>query len=103
MGEMDGKNEPVRITLAPVRRRNKKIGNLEEVERIPKGAFICRIAMCEGDRPYCVPMICCYKGGRIYLHSAKEGKKLEVLKANNRVCFEVETGVEVVRKGKPCS
>ncbi len=103
MGGMYGGNEPRRIALTSVRRGDKEIGDLEEIERILKEAFICRIAMCEGDRPYCVPMIYCYEGGRIYLHSAKEGKKLEVLKANNRVCFEVETGVEVVRKGKPCS
>ncbi|MDK2383606.1 MAG: pyridoxamine 5'-phosphate oxidase family protein, partial [Candidatus Korarchaeota archaeon] len=84
-----------------MRRKDKEIRDLEEIEEILRRAFVCRIALCEDDRPYCVPMIYCYKEGAIYLHSAKEGKKLEVLKKNNRICFEVEMDVGLVTEGRP--
>ncbi len=92
-----------KIALIPVRRKDKEIRDLRETEEILRKALVCRIALCEGDRPYCVPMIYCYDRGVMYLHSAKEGKKLEVLRKNNRICFEVEVDVEVVTEGKPCS
>ncbi len=90
------------IALVPVRRRDKEIRDLWEIEKILRKAFVCRIALCEEDKPYCVPMVYCYEGGVIYLHSAKEGRKLDVLRRNNKVCFEVEMDVEVVTEGKPC-
>ncbi len=97
-GPVNGK-----IALIPVRRKDKEIRDLREIEEILGKALVCRIALCEGNRPYCVPMMYCYDRGVMYLHSAKEGKKLEVLRENNRICFEVEVDVEVVTEGKPCS
>ncbi len=104
MGETAGRSgKREGITLTPMRRRDKEIKDLGEIEEILRSALVCRIALCDGNRPYCVPMIYCYDRGVMYLHSAKEGKKLEVLGRNNRICFEVEMDVDVVREGKPCA
>ena len=43
-----------------------------------------------------------YAEGNLYLHSAGEGRKIEILARNNRVCFEAETGVELVRSERAC-
>jgi hypothetical protein len=43
-----------------------------------------------------------YSEDVIYFHSASEGRKIELLKANNRVCFEIENTTEIVRKDEPC-
>ena len=37
-----------------------------------------------------------YAEGNLYLHSAGEGRKIEILSRNSRVCFEAETGVELM-------
>jgi nitroimidazol reductase NimA-like FMN-containing flavoprotein (pyridoxamine 5'-phosphate oxidase superfamily) len=39
-----------------------------------------------------------YDGSCLYFHTAREGKKLDFIAANSRVCFEVERNVIVVPK-----
>ena len=40
-----------------------------------------------------------YRDGRLYFHCAPEGHKLDILRKNNRVCFEASTDIRV-RLGK---
>jgi nitroimidazol reductase NimA-like FMN-containing flavoprotein (pyridoxamine 5'-phosphate oxidase superfamily) len=42
-----------------------------------------------------------YKDGAIFVHSAKEGRKLDIIKRSNKVCFEVDT-YKIVKKELPC-
>ena len=86
-----------------MRRKDKEITDKREIEEILRKALVCRVAMCNGESPYCVPMNFCYMNGSLYLHSAKEGKKLEILRRNNRVCFEVDVDVSPITEGHPCS
>ena len=41
----------------------------------------------DGGYPYAVPMSYVYSGGRIYLHSAAEGHKIDALRRLDRVSF----------------
>jgi nitroimidazol reductase NimA-like FMN-containing flavoprotein (pyridoxamine 5'-phosphate oxidase superfamily) len=43
-----------------------------------------------------VPMSFGYDGRHLYFHTARSGRKIDCIEANNRVCFEVERGVELV-------
>lgn len=46
------------------------------------------LAMSDVDnRPYAVPISICRKGDTIYFHSAKEGKKIDILRKNPKVCL----------------
>ena len=63
--------------------------------------------MIDGDRPYVVPLHYGYtlENGvlTLYLHSAKEGRKLDVLQKNDRVAFVLETDVSPISGGDiPC-
>ena len=49
--------------------------------------------MSQDNRPYIVPVSFGYHENGIYFHSARSGKKIDMLSANNRVCFEFESGV----------
>lgn len=41
--------------------------------------------------------------GKIYFHTAKEGEKIEDIKRDNRVCFEVDMPIAFVKaKNQPC-
>jgi len=42
-----------------------------------------------------VPVSFGFDGEHIYFHTAREGRKLDFIQANPRVCFEVERNVEV--------
>lgn len=45
------------------------------------------ISMIDKDMPYCVPVSIAGNENAIYFHSAKEGKKVEILRANPKVCI----------------
>jgi nitroimidazol reductase NimA-like FMN-containing flavoprotein (pyridoxamine 5'-phosphate oxidase superfamily) len=85
-----------------MRRADKQITDPAELRRIVRAARVCRLAMCDGDRPYLVPLTFALDGDDLVFHSAREGRKLEVLRRNPAVCFEVEEGVEVAPGASAC-
>jgi nitroimidazol reductase NimA-like FMN-containing flavoprotein (pyridoxamine 5'-phosphate oxidase superfamily) len=58
--------------------------------------------MVDGDRPYLLPLSFALDGDDLVLHSARDGRKLEVLRRNPQVCFEVEDGVALVTAEEAC-
>jgi nitroimidazol reductase NimA-like FMN-containing flavoprotein (pyridoxamine 5'-phosphate oxidase superfamily) len=85
-----------------MRRKEKEIAEAAEIEAVIAEAPVCRLAMSDGGSPYVVPMSFGYAAGTFYFHSAAEGRKIAVLEKNNRVCIELETGVELKRAEKAC-
>lgn len=83
-------------------RSEKEIQDPGEIDAILQSAAVCRIAMCEGDRPYIVPVTFAVRNSRLYFHCAKSGKKIDMLKANASVCFEVDIPGELVRGQTAC-
>ena len=78
-----------------MRRRDKEIGSRQEIDAIIRSALVCRIALADGTEPYVVPVSFGYDGGALYIHTAKNGRKIEFFDANNRVCFEFEDNVSL--------
>jgi nitroimidazol reductase NimA-like FMN-containing flavoprotein (pyridoxamine 5'-phosphate oxidase superfamily) len=60
------------------------------METILRRAEVGRLALCERSEPYVVPLNFFYERGKIAFHCAWEGRKLDLLKANSRCCFEVD-------------
>jgi nitroimidazol reductase NimA-like FMN-containing flavoprotein (pyridoxamine 5'-phosphate oxidase superfamily) len=79
-----------------MRRTDKEIESREEIDEIIRGCDVCRIAMAMGDVPYIVPVAFGYDGESIYIHTAREGKKINYFNNNNSVCFEFERNKEWV-------
>ena len=53
--------------------------------------------------PMVKPLNFAYGDGYIYFHSAREGEKIEDIKRNNRVCFEVDLPIALVKSREtPC-
>ncbi len=73
-----------------MRRTEKEINDQTEIDSIIEHSQVCRLAMVDGDTPYLVPLCFGYRDGVLYFHSAKEGKKIDILRQNNSVCFEFE-------------
>jgi uncharacterized protein len=70
-----------------VRRADKEITDPAKLRRILKQAKYITLAMCRGDKPYLVSLNHAYAEERdcIYVHSAPEGKKLDILHENPNV------------------
>ncbi|MDP2089861.1 MAG: pyridoxamine 5'-phosphate oxidase family protein [Flavobacteriaceae bacterium] len=85
-----------------MRKLNQEINDPNIIEEILKTATICRIAMVDNGKPYIIPLNYGFNDGFIYIHSAPEGKKIEILKENNQVCFEIESTAATIKHEIPC-
>ena len=85
-----------------MRKQNQEIKDKAVIEEILAKSEICRIAMIENGRPYILPFNYGYRDFCIYIHSAPEGKKIELLKKNRNVCFEIEYKAELIKDEKAC-
>jgi uncharacterized protein len=73
-----------------MRRKDREITNIDEIEKIINQAKVCRIGLSLNDQPYVFPICFGYADNVLYLHSAKQGKKIDIIKQNNKVCFEID-------------
>jgi len=85
-----------------MRRKDKEITDKSKIETIIARATVCRLAMVDGNRPYVVPLCFGYQDDTLFFHSANTGKKLELLRGNNRVCFELDVDCKVISGDKAC-
>ena len=86
-----------------VRRKEKAVQEIEISEIIRK-CQVCRLALSQDDKPYIVPVSFGYDGSSLYFHSARAGKKIDILSVNNNVCFEFESEVTLLHdETSPCN
>lgn len=63
--------------------------NEQQINNLLTSQAIGRIACCDGRHPYIVPVTYSYDGHYIYGQST-EGQKLELMRQNPNVCFQVD-------------
>ncbi len=85
-----------------MRRKDKEITDPAEINDILKTAKTLRLAMADDGVPYIVPLNYGYYDNALYIHCAKEGRKLDILRKNPKVCFEIEAENEVVTGSRAC-
>ncbi|MGA1308192.1 MAG: pyridoxamine 5'-phosphate oxidase family protein [Candidatus Kapaibacteriota bacterium] len=68
--------------------------NEQQINNILTSQLIGRLACCEDKYPYIVPVTFAYDGNYIY-GQLVEGRKLELLRKNPNVCFEVDIANDI--------
>lgn len=68
--------------------------NDNQINNLLLAQVIGRLACVDGKQPYIVPVTYCYDGVYIY-GQTNEGKKLNMLRKNKEVCFEVDSMVNM--------
>jgi uncharacterized protein len=86
-----------------MRRADKEITDRIQINAIMEKTSCCRIALVDLNSPYIVPVNFTVSNNHLYFHSAKEGKKIDILRKNNQVCFEIDIEGEIVRGERACS
>ena len=86
-----------------MRRSDKQITDLTEIENLLRTAELCHLAMVDDGKPYVVPMNFGYTDGALYFHSAPEGRKIDILRKNPDVCFSIIGSNVLVKGEKACS
>ncbi len=84
-------------------RSDKEIKDSREIAAIMAKAAVCRIALVDNDYPYIVPVNFVVRNNYLYFHSSPQGKKIDIIRKNNRVCFEIDIDTEIVPGDVPCS
>lgn len=89
-----------------MRRKDRLVTDVQQIERILSGCDVCRIAMIDGGTPYIVPMNFGYTFQdsviTLYFHCAGEGRKIDVLKSNPSVCVEMDCGHHLITAETAC-
>ena len=88
-----------------MRRKEREITELGLIEEIIRKADVCRISLANDNIPYLVTMNFGYSGGiksYLYFHCASEGRKLDMIRKNNYVCFEMDTDHQIYTGEKGC-
>lgn len=85
-----------------MRRHDKEIRDPEVIREVLTNSRILRLGMIDNNEAYIVPVNYAYENGLIYIHSAPHGRKMEILRSNNIVSFEIEYSEEIITDEKPC-
>ena len=89
-----------------MRRIDKEISAIPEKIAIIEKCKICRLGLSENNNPYVIPLNYGYTYDKeeltLYFHSAKEGKKIEIINKNNNACFEIDCDGKLIKEEKPC-
>lgn len=89
-----------------MRKIDREVTCTQELLSIIERCETCRIGFSHNNIPYIVPMNYGYTYENdqliLYFHSGLSGKKLEMIKLNNEVCFQMDCSCELVPHEIPC-
>lgn len=84
-----------------MRRKDREITDYDQMLRIMAACDCCRLGFHDGESTYIVPLNfgMAQEDGQLvlYFHGASEGKKIDLIRAQPIVGFEMDTGHELVR------
>jgi hypothetical protein len=85
-----------------MRRTDKKVTDPQVIEEILSKSELCRLGLVDNGEAYIVPVNYGYKGNVIYIHSALEGRKIDILRKNSAVTFEITYSSKVIENDIAC-
>lgn len=88
-----------------MRRKDREISDKALIEAVILESDVCRVAFADNNMPYIVTMNFGYAGGEkpgLYFHCAPSGRKLEMMRKNSYVCFQMDTGHLLTTGAKGC-
>ena len=87
-------------------KRERQITDQAQILHILDAAKVLHLGLCVDNEPYVVPMNYGYamENGKLvlYLHSAVQGKKLDMIRTNPKVFFEMDCDLAPFEGEKPC-
>lgn len=89
-----------------MRRTDRQLTNHESLIDILTRADCCHLALVDGTRPYIVTMNFGYSWEGefpvLYIHGARQGRKIDILSSNPEVCFSMDLDHQLVTGEKAC-
>jgi uncharacterized protein len=88
-----------------MRRKDREITEPAEIKDILDRSDSCRIGFAADSVPYIVALNFGYRWDDrliLYFHCAREGRKLALMDANDRVCFQMDVDRTLIRGERAC-
>jgi len=85
-----------------MRRKDKEMTDPDAIASVIRRSTVCRLAMSDDNQPYVIPMSFGYRDGAVYFHCAPEGRKIEILRKNPRVCIEFDVDCRLKTGDSAC-
>ncbi len=86
-----------------MRRQDMEITDPEGILAIIRKGLVCHLALVDEGKPYLVSMNYGFLDNSLYLHSALEGRKIDIIRRNPEVCFQIVTGTRLATGPDACS
>ena len=90
-----------------MRRSERQVTETSRIAEILDSSDVCRLGINGDIAPYIVPMNFAYtfESGKLklYFHTAKQGKKLELIQRCNKVSFEIDCNHSLITASRPCN
>ena len=87
-----------------MRRKDREVTDPARIADVINRCACCRIGFCDGGEVYIVPLNFGYeiKGEdcTFYFHGAKEGRKIDLIRKNPEVGFEMDTDLAIYTTGE---
>lgn len=90
-----------------MRRSDREVTSIEDIERIMKQCLVCHLAIHHTPYPYIVPLNFGYtrvdQTFSLFFHGAPEGEKLRLIRLNPFVSFAMEANTRLIAHEKACA
>ncbi len=90
-----------------MRRKDREVSDRSKMLSILDSCDCCRLGLNADGEVYIVPLNFGYhvENDRleIFFHCAKEGRKLDLIRKNEKVSFEMDTSHSLIKGDEPCS
>jgi nitroimidazol reductase NimA-like FMN-containing flavoprotein (pyridoxamine 5'-phosphate oxidase superfamily) len=97
---MNTMTEP--LSTRPMRRKDREITERAEIDAIIRSDTVVHLALSDDDSPFLVPVFYAYDGTALFFHSAQAGTKIDILKRNPKVCFEISVDNGIIESDLAC-
>jgi hypothetical protein len=89
-----------------MRRKDRQVIGIGQMEKIISRCRVCHLALSDPHgNPYALALNFGYRSGSqpmLYFHCAREGKKLDLIRANPRAAFVIDRPLELVTGPMAC-
>ncbi len=89
-----------------MRRRDKEISDINEIIQVIENSDIMHLGLCKNNLPYVVPLNFGFQYEedtiKIYFHSARVGKKIDLINNNNKCAVEMTSYFELEKGDAAC-
>ncbi|WP_017755176.1 pyridoxamine 5'-phosphate oxidase family protein [Calidifontibacillus oryziterrae] len=86
-----------------MRREGKIVTNQEKINNLLNSCKVGYLGLVDDEGTYVVPLNYVWKDEKIYFHGSEQGRKVDAIRTNNRVCFTITEDRGIIANPAPAN